>query len=503
MNFFQNNIYKELNLILILLLFIIIIFINNHNDKYNDQTNIPELLYYNNQKIQVFTSSAKCRETLYFSPEYREFNDSIKIKKINLKDKNYFITFYETDHVYNQHLKSLEKHGLIRSYYQFGKNNLIISPIKENPLILNKSNIYALDKYQKVYRYLNAPLVFQKDSLYSSYDNIKNIFFEDFNYMPETYIYPEQKNIIYNKFKNYKLNLSNLWLVKPTNKYGGHDINIFDSLKNIKLKEFIITKYIKNVNLIKDKKYDLRLYVLITGLKPLRIYFYKEGLVRIASEKYSLNSSSIENKFMHLTNMCVNTKNKNYIRPNSSNEYNSNLWNILMYKTFLKQNNIEWDDIREKIKDIIIKSIISVYQNLTEENEKYKLSDQNFYEILGFDILINDKFNPILCEINYVPEMFLSNNLDTKIKSNLFIDTLNLIGIIPYSRKKEKSLVNKYKLTNEVNDNVNNALCELARPRGDFELIFPSRNTITRYNKYFINNTEENMKFWEYITSLS
>ena len=99
--------------------------------------------------------------------------------------------------------------------------------------------------------------------------------------------------------------------------------------------------------------------------------------------------------------------------------------------------------------------------------------------------------------------MFLSNNLDTKIKSNLFIDTLNLIGIIPYSRKKEKSLVNKYKLTNEVNDNVNNALCELARPRGDFELIFPSRNTITRYNKYFINNTEENMKFWEYITSLS
>ena len=118
---------------------------------------------------------------------------------------------------------------------------------------------------------------------------------------------------------------------------------------------------------------------------------------------------------------------------------------------------------------------------------------------MGFDILINDKFIPKLSEINYVPEMFLSNNLDKKIKSNLFVDTLNLIGIVPYYRKKEDSLKNNIEFHEDVNENINNALCELERPRGDYELIFPTRKSVKKYKKYFIMNTEENIKFWKYI----
>ena len=57
----------------------------------------------------------------------------------------------------------------------------------------------------------------------------------------------------------------------------------------------MITKYVLNINLINNKKYDLRLYVLITGLKPLRIYLNRQGLVRIAAAEYSLNVSSIIN----------------------------------------------------------------------------------------------------------------------------------------------------------------------------------------------------------------
>ena len=53
----------------------------------------------------------------------------------------------------------------------------------------------------------------------------------DFNYMPETFYYPKEKYLIENKFKNYSLDLKDLWLVKPTNKYGGKGIFILNSLK--------------------------------------------------------------------------------------------------------------------------------------------------------------------------------------------------------------------------------------------------------------------------------
>ena len=204
---------------------------------------------------------------------------------------------------------------------------------------------------------------------------------------------------------------------------------------------------------------------------------------------------------MHLTNVDININNKNYIKPNNINDFNSNMYNILMYKKHLKSLNIEYDNIKEKIKDIIIKSIISVYRNLTEENERLNLNDGSFFNLLGFDILINNKYEPILIEINFNPDMTIHNHLQKEMKTNLFVDTLNLIGIILYSRKSKEPLNKKLKFKREIDEIINYAFCELERPRGGYELIFPKKENINKYKKYFIYNTKENELFWSKINS--
>ena len=120
---------------------------------------------------------------------------------------------------------------------------------------------------------------------------------------------------------------------------------------------------------------------------------------------------------------------------------------------------------------------------------------------MGFDILITDKFEPILCEINYNPTMEIHNNFEKENKTNLFLDTLNLIGIVPYSKISNKPLKNEIKFKRDIDDSINNAFCELERPRGGYELIFPLKKNINKYKRYFIYNIEENKIFWSKILS--
>ena len=65
-------------------------------------------------------------------------------------------------------------------------------------------------------------------------------------------------------------------------------------------------RYIHNPMLIDGRKFDLRLYVLVTSMEPLRVYLFEEGLVRLSTKKYSLRN--LRSRFTHLTNYSINKR---------------------------------------------------------------------------------------------------------------------------------------------------------------------------------------------------
>lgn len=46
-------------------------------------------------------------------------------------------------------------------------------------------------------------------------------------------------------------------------------------------------------------------------IEPLTIFVYRDGLVRLASEKYDI-SKNIQDSYVHLTNYSLNKKNDHY-----------------------------------------------------------------------------------------------------------------------------------------------------------------------------------------------
>ena len=84
--------------------------------------------------------------------------------------------------------------------------------------------------------------------------------------------------------------------------------------------------------MINGFKYDLRIYVCVTSFEPLKIFLFKEGLVRFATQKYTNNPKSLEKRFIHLTNYSVNKKADDYVKNNGGAEdegEDASKWSLL------------------------------------------------------------------------------------------------------------------------------------------------------------------------------
>ena len=166
---------------------------------------------------------------------------------------------------------------------------------------------------------------------------------------------------------------------------------------------------------------------------------------------------------------------------------------------------------REKIKDILVKTLISVETLMIDSINRMPEHKNNCFELFGFDIMIDENIKPWLLEVNVSPSLNTSSYLDIKLKFGLISDILNILGINPYNKKKiklcfENNFMKDFKKKKNYNisnfDDLNYENCieklgiddfnmlfeldeELYR-KGNFERIFPVNENFEKYLKYFV-----------------
>jgi tubulin polyglutamylase TTLL6/13 len=75
--------------------------------------------------------------------------------------------------------------------------------------------------------------------------------------------------------------------VKPEDGSQGKGIFLTRNPDSIKPSDqLVVQKYIHKPHLIDGFKYDLRVYVYVVGVNPLRVYIYSNGLARFATVNY-------------------------------------------------------------------------------------------------------------------------------------------------------------------------------------------------------------------------
>lgn len=210
-----------------------------------------------------------------------------------------------------------------------------------------------LESYQRVNHFRNHYELTRKDLLIKNLKRYKRQLIKDgkseeaalYDFFPPTHVLPAEYSMF---VENYKRNPDTIWIMKPIAKSQGKGIFLFTKLSEIadwrsdlKLKpdqppteSYVVQEYLSNPLLIGGKKFDLRIYALVTSYLPLTVYLSRTGFARFTSTRFTMNPDDLVNAcvniffnysftFSYTSYECRCSKNRSKVRPSfrRKNEY--------------------------------------------------------------------------------------------------------------------------------------------------------------------------------------
>jgi hypothetical protein len=186
-------------------------------------------------------------------------------------------------------------------------------------------------------------------------------------------------------------------------------------LNKYRTNSVIVQKYIEKPLLYYGRKFDIRMWVIITH--KLEVFAFKEGHLKTSSVPYDIN---ITNSYVHITNYSIQKYNDNFSKFEHGNEVSfTDFQNYLNEAYSTKQINVR-KDIFTEMKDIIEISCRAVINKINTNNRKYS------FEVFGYDFIMDSEFNVFLLEVNTNPGLEESSPLIKSLVPRMLDDALRL-----------------------------------------------------------------------------
>jgi tubulin--tyrosine ligase len=173
----------------------------------------------------------------------------------------------------------------------------------------------------------------------------------------------------------------NIWIVKPDGLNQGRGITMHRSLVSVMTlastrpnDRLIVQKYIEKPLLYQGRKFDVRVWALVTP--AYEVFFYEQPYMRTASKPYSFDEAL--NPYVHITNNTLqkSKKNEDYERYEPGNTLP-----LDTLKSFLSAE--EFDKIIRDVKKITADVFESGKKALRRNKHSFE------FELFGLDFLID------------------------------------------------------------------------------------------------------------------
>lgn len=332
---------------------------------------------------------------------------------------------------------NFDRRGWVRAAENDPEWNIYWASVGTVRQIFNPDTGYRLTDMQLINHYPNHFELTRKDLMVKNMkrylkDEIKSKKDADINgqnfldFVPITYLLPADYTLFVEEFRR---NPNAMWIMKPTGRSQGKGIFIINKLAQIKkwssqsrwaqmpLKEaYVISRYVENPLLIGGKKFDLRIYVLVSSFRPLRVHQYAHGFARFCNAKYNSDMADIDNPFIHLTNVAIQKHDADY------NQRHGGKWHVENLRLYIESSfGLEASNKLFQGMDQLIINSLKAVQNVM-------INDRHCFECYGYDILIDQDLKPWLVEVNASPSLSTTTDSDRIMKYSLLKDIYSIVA---------------------------------------------------------------------------
>eukprot|EP00826_Nyctotherus_ovalis_P019048 TRINITY_DN15807_c0_g1_i3.p1 TRINITY_DN15807_c0_g1~~TRINITY_DN15807_c0_g1_i3.p1 ORF type:complete len:359 (-),score=72.13 TRINITY_DN15807_c0_g1_i3:136-1167(-) len=179
---------------------------------------------------------------------------------------------------------------------------------------------------------------------------------------------------------------------------------------------WVVQKYIEKPLLYKRRKFDIRVWALITSNNEL--FYYRQGYLRTSSEEYTLDTKQ---NYVHLTNNCLQQHGKKYSLHEVGNTISFEIFQNYLNEVYAGLGVDVERHLVGRMKDLMIDSFLSVREFLNPRKRK------NSFELLGFDFLIDEDFRVWLIEVNINPYLGIPNKFIEGLLPKMLNDMCELV----------------------------------------------------------------------------
>jgi len=275
-----------------------------------------------------------------------------------------------------------------------------------------------------------------------------------YDFFPTTFSLPADYSLFVEEFKA----SGGVWIAKPIGRAQGRGIFLFDRLAQVadwsrryragaaggrglegeRVESYVVQRYVERPYLLGGKKFDLRIYSLVTSFSPLRAYLYRGGFARFSAQRFSMARRDISDNLIHLTNVAVQREGARQMEEGRGAGEGTGTggkgspggpgggalkWDVRSLRLHLcmRHGAAAAAQLFSDIEEVVVRSLLSAQSSV--------IHDRRCFELYGFDIILDEELKPWLLEVNASPSLSADSHEDYLLKFGMLDDVFDVLDL--------------------------------------------------------------------------